>query len=156
MILPKSIARDNSDGFTLVELIVVMAVLSIILALVLVAINPAKRLRDAADTQRRSDINTILNASQQFNADRRRVPAGISVTSTTTLDSNTANGKALCHDLVDNGYIGQMPVDSASNGSWVSCDNYNTMGYTIKQNINLSVTVEGGVDVNGQPIKVTR
>ena len=51
-----------SKGFTLIELLVVIAILGILAAVVLIAINPAERIKEANDTQIRSDVSTIASA----------------------------------------------------------------------------------------------
>jgi prepilin-type N-terminal cleavage/methylation domain-containing protein len=51
-----------SKGFTLIELLVVIAILGILAAVVLIAINPAERIKESQDTQVRSDISTIASA----------------------------------------------------------------------------------------------
>ena len=49
-------------AFTLIELLIVIAILGILAAAVLVAINPGKRTAQARDAQRKQDINAIANA----------------------------------------------------------------------------------------------
>lgn len=53
-------------GFTLVELLIVIAILGILAAAVLVAINPAKRTRQARDAQRKNDIGSLATEIQAY------------------------------------------------------------------------------------------
>lgn len=56
-------------GFTLIEILVVVALIAILAAITIIAINPAKNFRDARDATRRSDITNILSAMSQYLAD---------------------------------------------------------------------------------------
>lgn len=58
---PKTI-NSKLKAFTLVELLIVIAILGILAAAIMVAINPGKRTKQARDAQRKSDINAIANA----------------------------------------------------------------------------------------------
>ncbi len=53
-------------GFTLIELLVVIAVLGILSAVVLVAINPAERLRSARDAGAKNSIGQIATALEAY------------------------------------------------------------------------------------------
>lgn len=53
-------------GFTLVELLVVIAVVGILMAAVVVAINPAKKLAQARDSNRKTSIGQLVTALASF------------------------------------------------------------------------------------------
>ena len=55
-------------GFTLVELLVVMAVLAVLAGGLIVAINPADKIRQANDTKVQNDISQIASAASGFAA----------------------------------------------------------------------------------------
>lgn len=73
--------RSSRQGFTLIELLLVIGIIAILASIVIVAINPTKQLGDARDAQRRSDVNTILNAVYQYAIDNNgNLPSGIPTT----------------------------------------------------------------------------
>lgn len=53
-------------GFTLIELLIVIAILGILAAAVLVAINPAKRTKQARDAGRKNDIGSLATEIQAY------------------------------------------------------------------------------------------
>lgn len=106
----------NIKGFTLIELLVVIGILAILLAVTLIAINPARQFQQANDTQRKADVLAILNAINQFSVDEQgRLPGeglgplgGDMITSTPqNISSTQAN---LCAFLVTR-YMAALPVD---------------------------------------------
>ncbi|MFT7507563.1 MAG: prepilin-type N-terminal cleavage/methylation domain-containing protein [Acidimicrobiales bacterium] len=75
---------NNKRGFTLLEILLVVAAISILAGIVIVALNPAKQLGDTRNAERSSDVNTILNAIHQYTIDNDGIlPAGIDANATT-------------------------------------------------------------------------
>jgi type IV pilus assembly protein PilA len=105
-----------SKGFTLIELLVVIGILAILLAITLIAINPSRQFAQANNTKRSSDVNAILNAIGQFQADNNgRLPGGTVITGTAQVVSpvTDADFGTFCTDLVPT-YIAALPTDPAS------------------------------------------
>ena len=131
----------NQKGFTLIELLVVIGILAVLLAITLIAINPARQFAQANDTKRRNDVNSILNAVNQYQADNKGLlPAGITSSS---LSIKKTGGADICTALVPT-YIAALPVDPLTNSgtSVTDCTLDYITGYKIIQSVaNNRVTV---------------
>ena len=130
----------RQKGFTLIELLVVIGILAVLLAITLIAINPGRQFAQANNTKRRSDVNAILNAINQYAADNRgALPGSISsCTSSTpcvlTNDTTVTANLDICSVLVTQ-YLAALPGDPISGVAVPVTDcatTYNT-GYTVFQ-----------------------
>ena len=65
-------------GFSLIEILVVVALIVILATITIVAINPGKNFRDTRNAQRSADVNALLSAVTQYTTDGKVLPAGIS------------------------------------------------------------------------------
>jgi len=138
----KKIAKNK--GFTLIEILVVIAIIAILAAIVLVAINPAKRFRDARNSQRTANVESILNAIQQNMVDNKGITtctipssaAGYIKSSATDLDTDLST----CLTQ----YLAIMPIDPSdpSAVAWTAGTppTYNSR-YQVQINANGQVTV---------------
>ena len=151
----KNSAQFSQKGFTLIELLVVIGVLAVLLAIVLIAINPARQFSQANNTKRASDVNAILNAVDQYAADNKgTIPAAITTTSQAI--SNTATD--ICASITPT-YIAALPSDPlTNNGAAVAnCGAAYATGYTIiKSATDSRVTVSAPAAELGATISVTR
>lgn len=59
----------KNKGFTLLEILLVIAVISILAGIVILAINPSKQLAEARNSERHSDTRTLLDALYQYSID---------------------------------------------------------------------------------------
>src|SRR5476651_2036884 len=94
--------KKAQKGFTLIELLVVIGILAILLAITLIAINPAKQFSSANNTKRASNVEEILNSISQYMSDNKgSLPAGIPIAGATA--ANIAVGgtctPTTCADL---------------------------------------------------------
>ena len=68
-------------GFTLIEILIVLAIIAMLATVVIIAINPARQFATARNTQRWAAINAILNAVDQYMIDNIGIrPSGIDTT----------------------------------------------------------------------------
>jgi len=63
-------------SFTLVELLIVIAILAVLAAAVVIVLNPAELLAQARDSQRISDVNTVKSAVDIFIVDNPSASLG--------------------------------------------------------------------------------
>lgn len=147
-------------GFTLIELLVVIGILAILLAITLIAINPARQFGQANNTKRRSDVLQVLNAIHQYVAENQgQLPAEVSglVAATPTL-FNSTNFPNLCGQLMTN-YLPALPTDPSLNlANITDCaavGGWNT-GYNISRDAANRVTVSAPTTDNAAVISVTR
>ena len=121
------IFRRKIKGFTLLEILLVIAIIAILAAIVIIAINPGKQLAESRNAQRRSDVNTVLNGVYQYSIDNNgTLPGGIGASATDICRT----GASSCAGLIDlttltasGKYLVSIPNDPNSSGD--------STGYTI-------------------------
>ncbi len=156
--------KTNKKGFTLLEVLLVVAAIGILAGIVIIAINPGKQLGDTRNAQRRSDVNAILNAIYQYSIDNNGVlPTGIDsvagssqvlgtaasgLNSTCGSLTTLAAGVDLSADLVPD-YIVGIPLDPQT-GSASNTD------YYVNKDANGRLTVGACDAEQSATISVTR
>ncbi len=118
----------KEKGFTLIELLVVIGILAILFGVVLIAIDPSKRLKQARDSQRKQDVYSIEQAVQEYIVDNAGnypfATSGVNYMLGTSLGNCSATcgnfspvtSTAACLDLSNNStlvpqYLASMPID---------------------------------------------
>ena len=146
----------EQKGFTLLEVLLVVAILAILAGIVIIAINPGKNLADSRNSQRQADVTTILNGVYQYALDNNgTVPASI----TTTPTEICATGSASCTGLIDLGvvttnekYLVSVPKDPQCATTCAA----NGVGYMISKTANGRLTVSSPDAEQGKTISVSR
>lgn len=133
---PLATARESSRrqrGFTLVELMVVMAIIAVLMAVAVPSFISA--IRSAKEAALREDLHTMRDAIEQYTEDKEAAPQSLD-------------------DLVQAGYLKSLPIDpmTHSNTTWVPAqsDSYSSVDQT-QTGIN---DVHSGSDLvgsNGEP-----
>lgn len=144
----------TKNAFTLVEVLLVIVIIAILAAIVIVAINPARQISQANNTQRSTDVKTLLDAVHEYGIDNRgSLPTTIGTQM--TLIGSGAGEVDLCTTLVPT-YIAAMPFDPNATGAhYTSCSDYET-AYEIGLAAAGRVTVRAPNAEFNETIEVTR
>lgn len=150
----------SKTGFTLIEILIVIGMIAILAAVVIVAINPARQFAQSRNTQRWSNVNTILNAVHQYAVDNNGLlPAEITTSVTEICKSSTATTTCATAALInlkrlvfDEKYLVELPIDPSCP---TGCD-AEGIGYEIVQTANGRVTVSAPNAELGETIEVKR
>ncbi len=121
-------ARSSQSGFTLIELIVVMSIISILILLAVPSYTAA--VRHAQESVLREDLHIMRAAIDAYTMDKQKAPQSLD-------------------DLVQSGYLRAIPVDPITHqkDSWVA-DRSDAM-FSIDQTDSGIDTVHSGAEEQG-------
>src|SRR5580698_647020 len=99
-LLPSRSARPAEQGFTLLELMIVMVVIGILAAIAIPSYTSS--IRNAKEADLREDLHTMRSAIDSYTVDKQKAPQSLD-------------------DLVQAGYLKVMPVDpfTGTSDSWM-------------------------------------
>ena len=160
----------SAKGFTLIELLIVIAIIAALAISVVVALNPSKRIQDAQNAARTSDVATILTAIHASIVDNKGLlPSNMPAASTETQLGTDASGcgiltggsnvtAAACANLMLGtrsltSYLKSMPVDPSGGTTYTA----GKTGYSVTVDTNNIVTVRAcGKEGAGNNISASR
>ncbi len=125
----------SKKAFTLIEVLFVIALLSILIAVTLAAINPARHFAQSRNSERVTDVYAILIALHQYAANNNgNFPTGL----TTENKEICATGITDCTDLYDLSdltddlqYLVSIPIDPGCDSGITAC-HANGTGYWLQ------------------------
>jgi len=142
--------NSTYKGFSLVEILVVVALIAILATITIVAINPAKNFADTRNTQRSADVSTILNAVTQYTSEQGHTIADLGTIPTCPTATEIGTGTGLVNlttTLVDE-YVVAIPMDPSEG----TADNtgYNICTTTSGRTVISSMHAENGKTITVQ------
>jgi len=143
----------SAKGFTLIEVLLVIAIIAVLAAIVLIAINPPRSIAQSNNARRWSNVNAIINGIHQYAIDNNGIlPATITTASTEICKTDAGS----CAGLIDLGvltfeerYILKLPTDPTSASA-------NGTGYYVNRDTYNRITVEAPFAQLGEDIEVSR
>lgn len=149
----------NVKGFTLLEMLIVMALIAILVGIVVAVLNPARQFALARNSTRYSHLNTIMNGISANMVENNGVftcATGALPAVATNMSNDTAGGDYDIAPCLVTEYLSSLPYDpSATGASWTSEAVYDT-GYTIVQAADGRITVAAPSAELAETIALTR
>lgn len=158
--------KRKQGGFTLIEILIVVALIAILATVVFVALNPAKNFADTRNATRNSDASNLATAITLYLTTEGK--------SMSLLEGSTVNAIAVCNTAGDSW---SDIVDSATTTATTQVNLNNTQlvdefltkvprdpqtptgidtGYDICKSANGRITVKAPLAENGKTIEVKR
>ena len=178
MDVPSIRTNRTRAAFTLIELLLVIAILSILASIVVSSVNPKKQLGDARNAQRQKDIGVIMSGFAQYAIDHTEFqpskvdgadllcPIATSAKKLCTFDTphGVAEGQCGHADIdcvwtkhLEATYLVDFPIDPSEDEELESANELLRVDYTIEQATNGSrITVSAPSAELNEIITATR
>ncbi|MBI5414925.1 type II secretion system protein [Candidatus Peregrinibacteria bacterium] len=142
-----------NQGFTVLEMILIIAGISVLIGIVVFIINPGKQVSESRNSERQEEINDIILAVYKYALEHEgRFPENISSELREICDISGEE----CRNLVDLGvlfsekkYLEKIPVDPKGFFE-------HGVGYKIRITDDGKITVTAPLAENGETIEITR
>lgn len=160
-------SKVGNKGFTLIEILVVIGLIAILAAIVLIAINPARQFAQARNSQRQSNVESLLNAIGQRMVDNKGLfqtgcAAGLIPAAATEIKKTGGYDMRPC---IVSTYMSELPYDPSTGSNTCTTagcagagEDYSTE-YTVSQDATSKrITIcapEAANETAIQPVPVT-
>ena len=122
----------SKKGCTLIEILVVIGIIAVLAGVVIVALNPARQFAQARNTQRTSNVSTILDAIGQNIADNRGIfTCAAGVIPTTAIKMAVGAGNYDVAPCIAPTYVPAMPYDPSATGAHYTTNADYDSGYNV-------------------------
>lgn len=131
------------EGFTLLELLVVIGIIAILAGIVIVALNPARQFAQARNATRSNDVRQILNAIHQNRIDNNGVWTCTGAGALPVVATNMGAGATdynICPCIVPT-YMPSMSLDPQSGTGVTDCSAVYDSQYNVISDADGRVTV---------------
>lgn len=151
-------SKFKNQGFTLIEILIVLAIIAILATIVMVSLNPTKQFKTARDAQRTSNLMSILNAIGQNMIDHSGVLSCVSASTTIpTLKTNISSGGGYnIADCLVPVYLQNLPYDPSKIGAHYATTSDYDLKYSIDQDSYGHINMYADAEATTSVIKITR
>lgn len=139
----------KNKGFTLVELLVVVAIIGLLASIVLVSLNTARQ--KARDTRRLGDLRQVAIALELYYDNNNNAYP-------TVIGCTTANWTGTMSTALEGGgYMTEVPVDPINNATYFYAYSSPTPSteYVLKARLEITTNPALGTDVDGDALSCT-